>query len=137
MKELYIILILTVVSWTVHSQDQDPQFKDPQNMKVEPQHTDCHKLPEVFENLSEAISVLESTRFYYDQSIKTTRRSGLMRARYLSCDFKTGFLLIHYNGEDLVYPNIETQLWEQFQQTADIDGFYFKHIEQLPKIESE
>ena len=87
--------------------------------------------------MSEAMTVLESTRFYYDQSIKTTRRSGLMRARFLSCDFKIGFLLIHYNGEDQVYPNVETKLWEQFQQTADIDGFYFKHIKQLPKIENE
>jgi hypothetical protein len=103
-------------------------------MPVKPTNTDCQELPETFGDLSEALSAIQNTRFHYDQKIKTTRKSGLMQARFLSCDFQTGFLLIRYDGEDQVYPNIELQLWEQFQQTADIDGFYFKHIENLQTI---
>jgi hypothetical protein len=134
MDRLLMFFLLIFGSLSAFSQESDPQYKDPQNMRVAPEHTDCHKLPKTFENLTEALPMLKATRFYYDQSLKTTRRSGLMRARFLSCDFKNGYLLIHFNGQDQVYPNVEVRLWEQFQQTADIDGFYYEYIENLPRI---
>lgn len=132
--KFFLFMSLVVITHQVYSQDQDPQYRDPQNMPVKPINTDCQELPETFEDLSEALSAIQNTRFHYDQKIKTTRKSGLMQARFLSCDFQTGFLLIRYDGEDQVYPNIGLQLWEQFQKTADIDGFYFKHIENLQTI---
>lgn len=125
---------LAVIGLQVYSQDQQPQYRDPQNMPVKPTNTDCQELPETFVDLSEALTALQNTRFHYDQKVKTTRTSGLMQARFVSCDFKTGFLLILYDGKDRIYPNIELQLWEQFQQTADIDGFYLEKIENLPTI---
>ena len=134
MKKLSSIVVLVWGILPVLSQDKDPQYQDPQNMKVTPENTDCHELPDAFTNLTEALPMLKATRFYYDQSLKSTRRSGLMRARFLSCDFKNGYLLIHFNGQDQVYPNVEVRLWEQFQQTADIDGFYYEYIENLPRI---
>ena len=129
-------ILLLLVSLPVMGQQEESIEKDPQNIKVEPENTDCHKLPESFSSLSEALTAIEQTRFYYDESIKTTRKSGLMRARFMSCDFKAGFLWIHYDGEDQLYPAVDLDLWEQFQGTADIDGFYFNNIQNLPMIES-
>ena len=86
---------LVVITHQVYSQDQDPQYRDPQNMPVKPINTDCQELPESFEDLSEALSAIQNTRFHYDQKLKTTRKSGLMQARFLSCDFQTGFSVIH------------------------------------------
>ena len=137
MPKLGLVLLMLMVSSLIYAQDKDQQFQDPQNMKVDPENTDCHKLPNKFQNLSEALEAIENTRFYYDQSLKTTRRSGLMQARFVSCDFKTGFLVIRYDGLDQVYTDIDLKLWEQFQQTADIDGFYFDNIENLPKVQSQ
>ncbi len=117
-----------------YAQHQDPPVTDPQNMKVEPGNTDCHKLPDTLEDLTEALSAFENYRFYYDQSIKTTRRRGLMQARFLSCDFSTGYLVVRYDSVDQVFPQVSISLWKEFQATSDIDGFYFKRIEKLPKI---
>lgn len=135
MLRLFITTLLLQVGLAVYSQEPDPQYKDPQNMRVDPENTDCHLLPESFQKASEALEVLETARFYYDQSIKTTRKSGLMWARFVSCDFKKGYLIIRYDSQDMVYPEVDLKLWEQFQQTADIDGFYFKRIEKLPKLD--
>jgi len=132
MNNYFLLIVLTVITLRVSAQDL--QYQDPQNMPVKPTNTDCQELPETFRDLSEAISAIQNTRFHYDQKIKTTRKSGLMQVRFVSCDFKKGFLMVRYDGEDQVYPNIELQLWEQFQQSADIDGFYFENIEHLKTI---
>jgi len=134
MQRLFITFGLILISQQVFPQEKDPQFEDPQNMKVKPSNTDCQELPESFTDLQQALTLIQSTRFYYDQKIKTTRKSGLMKARYVSCDFKTGFLLVQYDSRDEVYPKVKLELWEQFQQTADIDGYYFKHIQKLPTL---
>ncbi len=134
MNNYFLLIVLSLTSLQVFSQDQDLQYQDPQNMPVKPANTDCQQLGHDFKDLSEGLSAIKNARFHFDQKIKTTRKSGLMQARFVSCDFKTGFLLILYNGEEEIYPNIELQLWDQFQQTADIDGFYFKHIKNLPNI---
>jgi hypothetical protein len=134
MYRLALVLTVLMSSYLGFAQEVDPQFKDPQNMKVDPENTDCHKIPDTFENLSEALETIDSTRFYYDQRIKTTRKSGLMQARYVSCDFETGYLIVRFDGMDRVYPDIKLELWESFQQTADIDGYYLKEVEHLPKL---
>jgi len=132
-----ILMLMMGFCVMVYAQQQDQQLRDPQNMKVDPENTDCHILPKTFQSLTEALEAVENTRFYYDQSLKTTRRSGLMQARFVSCDFKTGYLVIRYDGSDQVYPDIDLELWEQFQQTPDIDGFYFDKIQNLPKVQNQ
>ena len=137
MFKLVILISMLVISIPVYSQNKDPEAKDPQNIKLDPVNTDCHKLPETFRNVPEAMEVIENTRFYYDQSIRTTRRSGLMLARFVSCDFKTGYLIIRFDGIDQIYPDINKELWDQFQQTSDIDSFYFDNIQNLTKISGQ
>jgi hypothetical protein len=136
MFKLVLLFSTFIMGFLAYSQDKEQQHPDPQNMKVAPENTDCHELPETFQSLSEALEAVENTRFYYDQSLKTTRRSGLMQARFVSCDFKTGYLVIKYDGTDQVYPEVGLELWEQFQKDPDIDGFYFDRIQNLPKIHS-
>ena len=136
MKPYCVFLLILLFTAPSFSQEKTTGSKDPQNMRIEPENTDCHQLPERFEDLSQALEALEKTRFYYDQSVKTTRRSGLMSARFVSCDFKAGYLVIRIDSMDQVYPNVEKGIWDQFQQTADIDGFYYKHIANLPKLQS-
>jgi hypothetical protein len=131
--------LLGVLLWStiipVFGQHNEPGEKDPQNIKIEPQYTDCHQMPNSFAQLSEALAAIDNTKFYLDESIRTTRKSGLMQARYVSCDFKTGYLLVRYDGIDQLYPGVEVELWQQFQGTSDIDGFYFQKIQKLPKID--
>ncbi|GJM28650.1 MAG: hypothetical protein DHS20C17_12850 [Cyclobacteriaceae bacterium] len=137
MFRLGLVFTMLIVSYRLSAQEADPQFKDPQNIKIAPENTDCHTLPASFQSLSEATEKLENTRFYYDQRIRTTRKSGLMQARFVSCDFNTGYLIIKYNGNDMVYPDIKKELWEAFQQTPDIDGYYLKNIEHLNKLDDQ
>ena len=129
--------LLVMLGLQLAAQDNSAQYQDPQNMPVKPTNTDCQELPDSFLDLSSALLSLEKARFHYDQKIKTTRKRGLMQARYVSCDFKTGYLIVQYDGQNQVYPNVDLQLWEDFQQTADIDGFYFKKIKGLPTVESK
>ena len=134
MFKLTILFLLFMISIAVYSQNNDPDVRDPQNMKVDPENTDCYKLPETFHSVPEAMDVIENTRFYLDQNFRTTRRSGLMQARFVSCDFKTGYLVIRYDGTDQVYPDIKLELWERFRKATDIDGFYFDNIQNLTRI---
>ena len=135
MKNTIGAIGLCIVTSICYAQESNSDYDDPQNMRIEPENTDCHKLPETFESLQHAVALLEATRFNLDENFKTTRRSGLMRARFVSCDFKQGYLMVRYDGKDQIYPDIDTQLWEEFRSTADIDGYYFKKIAILPTIE--
>ena len=137
MYKLVALLVWSSISCQLYGQEKHPDFQDPQNMKVAPEHTDCHKLPASFANLQEALTTIQNTRFYDDQKLQTTRRSGLMQARYVSCDFKTGFLIVKYDSKDHVFANVEKQIWEDLQKTADIDGYYHKHIKLLEEIEDQ
>ena len=135
MKHIVGVIGLCVITSVCYAQENSSDYDDPQNMKIEPEHTDCHKLPKTFESMEQAVTLLEATRFNLDENFKTTRKSGLMRARFVSCDFKQGYLMVHYDGKDQIYPNVEPQLWEEFRSTADIDGYYIKKIAILPTIE--
>lgn len=110
------------------------EIKDPQNMPVKPEHTDCQELPDSFDDLQSALTAIKSSRFYYEQKIKTTRKNGLMGANYYSCDFKNGYLIIRFDNVEQLYPQVEMALWKRFQQTRDIDGFYAREIRVLPQI---
>ncbi len=127
----YLTTFLLLSSMTVaYGQDYD----DPQNMPVEPQNTNCEKKLADFENKESALTALTTTKFHLEQEIKTTRKSGLMQAFYGSCDFKTGVLMVEFDQIKHVYMDVPLTMWEQFKSTDDIDGFYFKHIKNLPEL---
>ena len=133
---LKIALLLTIgLATFTSSMAQD--YSDPQNMPVEPANTDCHKLPEIFTDANQAQELITSTKFYLEQEFKTTRRRGLMAASYHSCDFKEGFLVVQFDGQPHIYGNVPLETWQKFQGTADIDGFYLKHIKTLAEIQYE
>ncbi len=137
MKKLSRFKLLAIIFWACTTTLSAQDYKDPQNMPVEPQNTDCHKLPETFQDLVEAIRLIKASRFGYQQDFKTTRRSGLMEASYYSCDFKSGYLIVRFDGQDHLYTQIPVEMWEQFRQTADIDGFYLNKIKPLAEITHE
>ena len=133
LKSFTILSLWLATCFTLSAQD----YHDPQNMPVEPENTDCHKLPDTFENADQAVKVIEATRFNLSQDFKTTRRQGLMAASYHSCNFKTGYLVVKFDGEHQIFPDVPLETWEKFQGTSDIDGFYYKNIKTLSQIKDE
>lgn len=131
---MYINLSLISGLMLVTLQAMGQDYTDPQNMPVDPKNTNCQHLPEVFADGTAAIARVKAAKFNYHQNFKTTRRSGLMQASYASCDFKIGYLMVTYDGNEMIYPNVPMALWKEFQSTSDIDGFYFKKIKDLPAI---
>ncbi len=130
MKSVIILLCAWGCAGLVYGQDYD----DPQNMSVDPQNTNCAQQLEEFTTTTKALEALSKTKFHLEQEIKTTRRSGLMQAFFGSCDFKTGILMVEYNSQKFIYMDVPVTMWDQLKSSDDIDGFYFKHIEKLPKL---
>lgn len=130
MKFYILLIILLVFGSRLWAQEE----KDPQNMPVKPENTDCQELGDNFHDLEGALTAIKRSRFYYEQKIRTTRKSGLMEASYYSCDFKSGYLIIRYDSAEQLYWPVDMTLWERFQKSPDIDGFYIKEIKDLTQI---
>ncbi len=133
-KAIYTLVLL---SWLGLNSVQAQDYQDPQNMPVEPENTDCQSLPEEFSGYKQALELIEASRFYYQQNIKTTRKQGLMEAAYYSCDFKQGYLVVVLDGKKILHQEVPLEQWEEFQQTPDIDGYYLNHFSKLPRIQDD
>ena len=110
------------------------QEKDPQNMKVAPQNTSCQELSDSYPTLEVAVKAIEGAKYYFEQEFVTTREKGFQAARFLSCDFEKGYLVVTNNNVKEIYTGVTQEFWDRFLASGDPDGFYEKEISQLKQV---
>jgi hypothetical protein len=112
----------------LHAQDVE------HNYLVGPQFTDCDSLK--FDGLTteKVIEHIRTAEFRYQQNFKLTRRMGFKGAEYFSCDLTTGLLIIHQDGEKLLFSSVSKADWEILSSSSDPEGYYLQKKDTWPKF---
>lgn len=121
MKPFYSILLISLVNcYCATAQEVE------HNYDVGPQSANCDSLDIVGQSLPESIELIRVTKFRFNQSFRLSRKQGLQLGAYYSCDNEGGFLIIKYDGKELLYHHVNKQLWEEFISSSDPEGYYLK-----------
>ena len=101
------------------------------NYKVGPQITTCDSLDVSDSSLEKTIQTIKSSKFRFQQSFKLTRRQGFKGGEYYSCDGESGFLVIKYNDEMLLFINVKKSIWDKLISSSDPEGYFLKERSSL------
>lgn len=111
-------IIIIILGWTPVLAQVD------QNFEVNPQNSNCEDLPEGFSKMDSAVNILESTKFRIEESIRTSRVSGIQNILFRSCNGSTGYLILEIDNTKIAYRNIPLEVWREYLTTRDLEGFY-------------
>ncbi len=84
----------------------------------------CAELPASFPDYDTAERLVLQAHFPIDETVDTSRSSWIEGARYLSCDGKTGFLLLRAGGRTYVHQDVPLEIWEGFKSAASLGSYY-------------
>jgi len=104
------------------------------NYQIGPQYTSCDSLKVPNLNSAQAIEQIRVTKFRVQQSFKLTRRQGFKGGEFYSCDGNTGFLIIKFNESELLYTDVEKEIWKNLKTSQDPEGYFLKEKERLRNI---
>ncbi len=105
------------------------------NYLVGPQTTTCDSLKLDIESLDLSIQKIRKTTFRFQQDFKLTRRQGLQRAEFYSCDNVHGFLIVSMDGTETLYSGAAKDQWQQLISSSDPEGYFLNVKNDLIKIE--
>ena len=96
------------------------------NYLVAPQYLDCDSLKIVDLPIDQVNSLIRTSKFRFDQSFRLTRNSGLQLAEFYSCDNESGYLIIKFDGQELLYTDVQKDSWDKLILSSDPEGFYLE-----------
>jgi hypothetical protein len=96
------------------------------NYELGPQFTSCDSLKIEGLSLEKSISQIRSAKYRLQQSFRLTRRQGLKKAEFFSCNGQEGFLIILYNEKEVLFEDITRDYWEKLRRSSDPEGMYLK-----------
>jgi hypothetical protein len=100
------------------------------NYLVGPQSTDCDSLDISVLQKKDAISIIETAKFRFQQQFKISRTYGIMNVRYFSCDGQKGFLILVVDKEDYLYFDVPKSVWDTLITSSDINAYYNSDIKE-------
>jgi hypothetical protein len=105
------------------------------NYLVGPQYADCDSLEITGLSSSECIKKIRTSKFRFNQTFKLTRKQGLQSGEYYSCDNAQGYLVIIYDGNEVLFDNVEKEIWDELIASSDPEDMFFrirKHYNPAP-----
>lgn len=134
LNEYKILLIILLLGVCFH------QFAEAQiehNYLIGPQSTDCDSLDVSTVSLTEAIQMIEKTKFRFQQQFSISRAYGVMKAAYYSCEGENGYLVMRVDKSDFIYSSVPKTIWDELISSPDINNFYKTRILNQFKVISE
>ena len=103
------------------------------NYLVGPQFTDCDSLKMDGLTAEQAIEKIRKTKYRFDQKFRLTRKQGLQKGEFYSCDNQTGYLVITFDGQELLYFHVNKDFWNNLITSTDPEGYILKTKDSLRK----
>lgn len=88
--------------------------------------SNCKNLPDSYENLEEARSIILNTNFAYKDYYDVSESSFITSANYYSCDGMTGYLILGIKGRMYIFQNLPIRKWQVFKNSKS-KGNYFNN----------
>ncbi len=104
------------------------------NYKIGPQVTTCDSMVISDSSPETAIETIKSSKFRFQQSFKLTRRQGFKGGEYYSCDGESGFMVIKYNDERLLFTDVNKSIWDKLISSSDPEGLYLEERSSLQQF---
>ncbi len=116
MRGVFIVVI--IIRLTVQAYSQDNKY----NYPVTPEKTNCDSIMISGIDTVRVITLINNSAFRFEQSFRLTRKNGLQKASYYSCDGLTGFLVFKYKNKDYYRDGINIHDWENLKKSPDPEG---------------
>ncbi len=94
------------------------------NYLVGPQLTNCDSLEIDDFSLGKAIEKIRGAKYRFDQKFRLTRKSGLQKGEFYSCDNQRGYLIITMDNEEFLFVSVDKSFWNELISSSDPEGFY-------------
>lgn len=104
------------------------------NYKVGPQVTTCDSLNLKSVPSDLRLKTVRKTKFRFRQSFKLTRQKGFQSGEYFSCDNISGYLILKYNGVEMLYHEVKKEIWKALISSSDPEGYYLGIKEDLQEF---
>ncbi len=104
------------------------------NYLVGPQFTNCDSLDLKGISAQESIKLIRNAKFRFDQSFKLTKKQGLQKGEFYSCDNKEGYLIIKYDAKEILLEKVQKSFWIELISSSDPEGLFIKRKKELSEI---
>lgn len=105
------------------------------NYPVGPSKTSCDSLSLEGFSFEESLEKIESTTFRFEQKFRNSRLSGVQAGQFLSCDGKSGFLLLTVDKRKTIHMDVPRTIWDNLIGSSDPDHLYREQIhDKFPAI---
>lgn len=97
-------------------------------------HKSCEKLPNSFPNYESATQQIKSVKFKINETIDTRKSSWIRGLDYLSCDGKSGFMILKTDGKSYIHQNVPIDIWTGLKNASSSGSYYNENIKHRYQI---
>ncbi len=105
------------------------------NYPVGPQATNCDSLDIGGLSVEESIGLVRKGIYRFDQSFKLTRKQGLQKGEFYSCNNQTGYLVITFNGKEHLFENVEKSTWNDLISSSYPESYYLELKSRITEVQ--
>lgn len=88
----------------------------------------CKELPSSFSNYNEALNLVGNAKFSFVDYLNTSKSTIIKGAKYYSCDYQIGYLIIGVNNQRYIYQGVPVNVWNNFKKAKSFGSFYTNYI---------
>ncbi len=89
---------------------------------------DCNNLDKTYDSFESAKKIIKSSDFKYSDNCDTSKSSWIYDSEYLSCDGKTGFLIIETKSRTYIHQQVPIEIWNEFKKAKSFGKFYNRNL---------
>lgn len=119
------ILILNYLCFISIFSCEQNQFS---NSIVTYEENDCNSLQANFSSYSDAINIIESTKFTLTDNANTTYSSWIRGASFHSCDKSFGYFIVKTDKNIYIHKDLPTSVWNNFKNASSLGSYYNNNI---------
>lgn len=97
-------------------------------------HRSCEKLPNSFPNHESATQQITSAEFKINETIDTRKSSWIRGLTFLSCDGKSGFMLMKTGNKSYIHQNVPKEIWDELKSADSFGTYYNENIKHRYQI---
>ena len=94
------------------------------NSIISHEENDCNSLQTNFSSYSDAINIIESTKFKLIDSVNTFNSSWIRGASFYSCDKNLGYFVVKTDKNIYIHKDLPISVWYNFKNASSFGRYY-------------
>ncbi len=97
-------------------------------------HKSCEKLPASFPSYESAMQQIKGAKFKISETIDTRKSSWIRGLSYLSCDGKSGFMIMTTDSKSYIHQDVPIEIWNDLKSADSFGTYYNEKIKHQYRI---